>query len=223
MRILIIEDQEKLALSMKKGLEFNGYAVDALFDGGQGLRRLEGSHSDYDLVVLDIMLPTVDGITICKTLRQKKIKIPIIMLTAKDTLEDKVEGLNIGADDYLVKPFAFLELVARIGALLRRPVQALAPEISAGGITLNTNTRRVTRNRKEIILTAKEFSILELFMRHPNEVLSRDKILSHAWDFAFDGFSNVVDVHVKNLRRKVQNKNETLFETVHGVGYRFKT
>ena len=220
MRILIIEDQEKLALSIKKGLEHHGYAVDALYDGGQGLRRLESSHTDYDLTILDLMLPTTDGITICKTIREKKIKIPIIMLTAKDTLMDKVDGLNVGADDYLVKPFEFAELVARVNALLRRPVEVFIPEITVAGITLNTVTRSVIKNNKSIDLTTKEFAILEQFLRHPNEVLSRDKIMSHVWDFAFEGFSNVVDVHIKNLRKKLQNKNETLFETIHGVGYK---
>jgi DNA-binding response OmpR family regulator len=222
MRILIIEDQEKLALSIKKGLEHHGYAVDTLFDGAQGLRRIESSHSDYDLVLLDVMLPSTDGITICKEVRKKAIALPILMLTAKDTVDDKVLGLNTGADDYLVKPFSFEELVARVNALLRRPVEAVAPILSVGEITLNTITRKVTKKNKDIILTAKEFSILEQFMLHPNEVLTREKILSHVWDFAFEGFSNVVDVHIKNLRKKLQNKNETLFETVHGVGYRFK-
>ncbi len=223
MRILIIEDQEKLALSIKKGLEFNGYAVDVLYDGGQGLNRIEHSHGDYDAIILDLMLPTIDGITICKTTREKNIKIPIIMLTAKDTLDDKVTGLNIGADDYLTKPFAFAELIARIGALTRRPVEIIAPLVIVGNLTLNTSTREVFKNKKAITLTTKEFAILEQFMRHPNEVLSRDKIMNHVWDFAFEGFSNVVDVHIKNLRRKLQNKNEKLFETVHGVGYRFKS
>jgi DNA-binding response OmpR family regulator len=221
MRILIIEDQEKLALSIKKGLENHGYIVDTLFDGGQGMRRLEFNFQDYDLAILDIMLPTVDGITVCKVLREKGITLPILMLTAKDTLDDKVEGLNIGADDYLIKPFAFEELVARIGALLRRPVEVVPVEMILGGIILNTITRIVTKNGKEVILTVKEFAILEQFLRHPNVVLSREKILSNSWDFAFNGFSNVVDVHIKNLRKKLQNKNETLFETIHGVGYRF--
>ena len=223
MRILIIEDQEKLALSVKKGLEYAGYAVDILNDGGTGLRRLESSYSDYDAVILDIMLPTVDGITICKTIREKKIKIPIIMLTAKDTLEDKVNGLNIGADDYLTKPFAFAELIARVGAITRRPVEILTTEITLGNITLNTTTRTVLKGKKEISLTTKEFAILEQFMRHPNEVLTREKIMSHVWDFAYEGFSNVVDVHIKNLRRKLQNKNEKLFKTAHGIGYRFNS
>jgi DNA-binding response OmpR family regulator len=222
MRILIAEDQEKLALSVKKGLEHNGYAVDVVHDGGQALRRMEHENKNYDLLILDIMLPTTDGITICKTLRQQKISTPILMLTAKDTVNDRVTGLDVGADDYLVKPFAFEELLARIRALLRRPTETVIVELNQNGITLNTVTRKVTRGNREIELTTKEFSILEQFLSHPNEVLTRDKIMSHVWDFAFEGFSNVVDSHIKNLRKKLQKKNETLFETVHGVGYRFK-
>lgn len=223
MRILIIEDQEKLANSIKKGLEKIGFAVDTLYDGADGMRRLDFGYRDYDLLILDIMLPNVDGITICKTLRDKKINIPILMLTAKDTLDNKVEGLNIGADDYLIKPFQFEELVARIKALLRRPANVMNFELSIAGIDLNTVSRKVTRDNKEIDLTTKEFAILEQFMTHPNEVLTRDKIISHVWDFAFEGFSNVVDVHIKNLRKKLQKKDENILETVHGTGYRFNS
>ena len=168
------------------------------------------------------MLPHVDGLTICKHLRDRNIFIPILMLTAKDTLENKVDGLNMGADDYIVKPFAFEELLARVRALLRRPIESLLTEISGNGIVLNTVSRRVTKNDKEITLTIKEFAILEEFLRHPNEVLTREKIMKHVWDFEFEGYSNVVDVHIKNLRKKLQNKNENIFETVHGVGYKFK-
>ncbi len=221
MRILIIEDQQKLANSIKKGLEKVGFAADTLYDGEAGLRRLEFDFKEYDLLILDIMLPGVDGVTICKFLRDKKINIPVIMLTAKDTLENKIQGLNIGADDYIVKPFEFDELVARVKALLRRPVRVMNFEIDLRGITFNAVSRKVQKNGKDIKLTSKEFSILEQFITHPNEVLSRDKIMSHVWDYAFEGFSNVVDVHVKNLRKKLQNKNEKIFETIHGVGYRF--
>ena len=223
MRILIIEDQEKLARAVKKGLEHFGYAVDMIHDGAEGMRRLEFDEKDYDLLILDRMLPGMDGMDICKTLREHGSTLPIIMLTAKDALDDKIEGLNIGADDYLVKPFDFPELAARVQALLRRPADKFVTEIEVRGIVLNPVTRIVQRGGKEISLTAKEFSILEQFMRHPNEALTREKILGHAWDFAYDGLSNVVDVHVKNLRKKLQQKNETLFETVHGVGYRLKT
>ena len=224
MRILVVEDQEKLANSIKKGLEYKGFAVDAVFDGAAAQRRLDlNGHTNFDLIILDIMLPFVDGLTICKNLRSKNVSTPILMLTAKDTLENKVEGLNIGADDYLVKPFALEELIARVNALLRRPQEAISTELNLSGITLNITTRKVFKNDKEVTLTTKEFAILEQFMRHPNEAMTREKIMSHVWDFAFEGFSNVVDVHIKNLRKKLQKKNENIFETVHGVGYRFKS
>lgn len=221
MRILVVEDQEKLARSIKKGLEQKGYAVDTLHEGGAGMRRLEFNHQDYDLVILDVMLPGMSGIEIAKSARSKGITLPIIMLTAKDTLENKVEGLDAGADDYLVKPFAFEELVARLRALLRRPSEVVDSVMVVGKITMDTTKRIVTKQEKEILLSAKEFAILEQFMRHPNEILSREKIISHVWDFASDSFSNIVDAQIKNLRRKLQNKNEKLFETIHGVGYRF--
>ena len=221
MRILVVEDQEKLARSIKKGLEQKGYAVDTLHEGGAGMRRLEFNHQDYDLVILDVMLPGMSGIEIAKSARSKGITLPIIMLTAKDTLENKVEGLDAGADDYLVKPFAFEELVARLRALLRRPSEVVDSVMVVGKITMDTTKRIVTKQGKEVLLSAKEFAILEQFMRHPNEILSREKIISHVWDFASDSFSNIVDAQIKNLRRKLQNKNEKLFETIHGVGYRF--
>ena len=223
MRILVIEDQEKLANSIKKGLEYKGFAVDAVYDGSAAQRRLDfDGHKNFDLIILDIMLPFVDGLTICKNLRSKNISTPILMLTAKDTIENKVEGLNTGADDYLVKPFALEELIARVNALLRRPQEVIATELTLSGITLNATTRIVFKNNKEVSLTTKEFAILEQFMRHPNEAITREKIMNHVWNFAFEGFSNVVDAHIKNLRKKLQKKNENIFETVHGVGYRFK-
>ena len=223
MRILVVEDQEKLANSIKKGLEYKGFAVDVVFDGAAAQRRLDfNGHTNFDLIILDIMLPLVDGLTICKSLRSKNISTPILMLTAKDTLENKIEGFNTGADDYLVKPFALEELIARVSALLRRPQGVIATELTFSGITLNITSRTVFKNNKEVTLTAKEFAILEQFIRHPNEVMSREKIMNHVWDFAFDGFSNVLDVHIKNLRKKLQNKSENIFETVYGVGYRFK-
>ena len=221
MRILVVEDQEKLARSIKKGLEQKGYAVDTLHEGGAGMRRLEFNHQDYDLVILDVMLPGMSGIEISKSAREKGITLPIIMLTAKDTLENKIEGLDAGADDYLVKPFAFEELVARLRALLRRPSEVVDSVMVVGKITMDTTKRIVTKQGKEVMLSAKEFAILEQFMRYPNEILSREKIISHVWDFASDSFSNIVDAQIKNLRRKLQNKNEKLFETIHGVGYRF--
>ena len=223
MRILVIEDNIKLAASIKRGLEQDGFAVDCLFDGKSGQERLEISHSDYDLLILDIMLPEVDGLTICKNIRNQNIAIPIIMLTARGTTADKILGLNSGADDYLIKPFSFEELVARIKALLRRPKQALQVELKIGDLILNATSKKVYRNQKEIELTLKEFSLLEYLMRNANQVLNRDQILDHVWDLAFDSFSNIVDVHIKNLRKKIDNGyHEKLLETIRGVGYRLK-
>lgn len=221
MKILVVEDQVKLANSIKEGLENYGYAVDTVNDGTKALSLLEYGYYNYDLVILDVMLPGTSGIMICSVLRGKNVMLPILMLTAKDTLEEKIEGLDSGADDYIIKPFEFEELVARIRALLRRPQQVLPQELVCKDISLNITTHKVTKKGVEIPLTVKEFAILEYFMLHANQVLSRDQILTHVWDHAYDAFSNIIDVHVKNLRKKLQNKNETIFETIHGVGYRF--
>lgn len=221
MRILIIEDQIKLAESIKKGLEHIGYAVDMAHDGAKGLRMIEAMPLHFDLILLDIILPEIDGITVCKRVREGHNMVPILMLTAKDTLDNKIDGLDVGADDYLVKPFEFDELTARMRALLRRPKVTLDVELSGSKITLNTVKHIVEKNGKEIKLTSKEFAILELFLRNKNQVLHRDKIIAHVWDFNYDTFSNIVDVHIKNLRKKLQGKNEDIFETVHGVGYKF--
>lgn len=221
MRILIIEDQEKLALSIKKGLENLGYAVDIVHDGGVGLRRILASPNHFDLLIVDIMLPEVDGLTLCKKIRSENIMTPVLMLTARDTLDDKIEGLDVGADDYLIKPFEFDELTARIRALLRRPKVLLDIELSGAGIVLNTISHIVEKNGKNIKLTLKEYTILEYFLRNKNKVLNRYQIINHVWDFNYDTFSNIVDVHIKNLRKKLQNKKENIFETIHGVGYRF--
>ena len=223
MKILIIEDNEKLAKSVKKGLEQEGYTVDYLLDGEAGQRRIEANSKDYDLVILDLMLPKRDGLTVCKNWRSQNVLTPIIMLTARDTTEDKIMGLDCGADDYLIKPFSFDELTARIRALLRRPASVMPLELSRHGIILNSVTRVVTYLNIEIPLTLKEYGLLEYFMRHPGQVLTRDQILNSLWDFSFDSFSNIVDVHVKNLRKKfVKNDGNKLFETIHGVGYRLK-
>jgi len=221
MRILIIEDQVKLAESVKKGLENIGYAVDTVYEGLVGLRRIEASPENYDLIILDIMLPGMDGLSICKKIRSQNIMIPVLMLTARDTVENKIEGLDVGADDYLVKPFEFTELTARIRALLRRPKKVLETELTGSGIKLNTIMHRVEKNGKDVKLTLKEFAILEYFLRNTNQVLSRDKIIAHIWDFNYDTFSNIVDVNIKNLRKKLQEKNENIIETVHGIGYKF--
>ncbi|MBX4211104.1 response regulator transcription factor [Candidatus Parcubacteria bacterium] len=222
MRILIVEDEEKLAKSLKKGLEKEGYAADYITDGEVAQRRIEICHKDYDLVILDWMLPKKDGVEICKAVRAEHITIPILMLTARVDTNDKVTALDIGADDYLVKPFSLEELLARVRALLRRPAQALPTELKIQDLTLNTGTRKVTRNSKEIKLTVKEFALLEYLMRHPNQVINRNQILDHLWGFDFDSFSNVVDVHIKNLRKKINNSRRKILETIRGIGYRIK-
>ncbi|MDB5194473.1 MAG: response regulator transcription factor [Parcubacteria group bacterium] len=221
MRILIIEDNDKLARSLKKGLEQEGFTADFLTEGDAGYRRIEASHATYDAVILDRMLPKMDGLEICREARKKGIAIPILMLTAKDTIRDKIEGLHTGADDYLVKPFAFMELVARLHALLRRPQGTYAEEVEGGRIILNPSAHRVMKNGKEIKLTQREFAILHYMMKHPERVLSRQEILDHAWDYDFNPFSNIVDVKIKNLRKKIKDTDGTMIETVRGVGYRF--
>ncbi|MCL4358449.1 response regulator transcription factor [Patescibacteria group bacterium] len=220
MRILIIEDEEKLAQSLKNGLGKEGYAVDCVFDGETGAKRIEIEGSDYDLIILDLMLPRKNGLEICQEVRQKDINVPILMLT----VEDRVTGLDLGADDYLVKPFAFEELLARIRTLLRRPRNNLLLELKYKDINLNPATRKVYVNNKEIDLTTKEFNLLEYFLRNTGQVLTREDLLNHLWDFNFSSFSNVIDVHMKNLRKKIDNgKKDKLFETIRGVGYRLKT
>ncbi len=223
MRILIVEDEEILAKGLKKGLEKEGYAVDYVMDGETAQRRIEISYKDYDLVVLDWMLPKRDGVEVCKNIRSQDIKIPILMLTARPETGDKINALDAGADDYIVKPFSLPELVARIRALLRRPSESLPIELKIQDLTLNASTRKVLRSHKEINLTVKEFSLLEYLMRHPNQVINRTQILDHLWGFDFDSFSNVVDVHIKNLRKKINNKRHTILETVRGIGYRVKS
>lgn len=223
MKILIVEDNEKLASGMKRGLEQEGYAADYVLDGASGARRIEFGIHDYDLVILDIMLPGKDGISVCRDWRKANITIPVLMLTAKDSTEDKIAGLDCGADDYLIKPFSFDELTARIRALLRRPKAVVPAELKTKDVVLNTATRKVTRAGKEIPLTLKEFMILEYLMRHPNRVITRDELYDHAWDFAANAFSNTVDVHIKNLRKKIDDgRPEKLLETIRGVGYRLK-
>ena len=223
MKIIIIEDSKKLADILKKGLENEGYAVDCFYDGLSGEKNLLLHFEDYEIVILDVMLPGKNGLDICKNLRDKNIRIPVLMLTAKDATQDKISGLDSGADDYLIKPFEFDELLARIRALLRRPAFTFPPELKIKDLVLNLSEKKIYRNGKEIILTLKEFRILEYMMRNAGIALSRDNILSSLWDFNFDSFSNVVDVHMKNLRKKIDgNFKEKMIETVHGIGYRMK-
>ena len=223
MKILVIEDDEKLSKALKIGLEKEGFAVDAITDGEMGERRLKVNHMNYDLVILDLILPRMSGIEICRSIRAKGILLPILILTGMDETEDKVLALDAGADDYLTKPFSVQELLARVRALLRRPKEALPTELHVRDVILSPSTRKVHRAGNEIPLTLKEFGVLEYFMRHPNQVVNRDQILDHVWDFDFASFSNIVDVHINNLRKKLNTGGEENYlETIRGVGYRFK-
>jgi DNA-binding response OmpR family regulator len=223
MRLLIVEDNEKLAGSLKRGLEQEGYAVDAALDGEAGWKKLLAGLEDYDLVILDLTLPKIDGLDLCRDIRKEGITLPVIMLTARDTVEDKIIGLDSGADDYLIKPFSLEELLARIRSCLRRPREVLPKELHVRGLVLDAAAARVFRDGTEIRLTLKELRLLEYFMRHPNQVLLREQIIGHLWDFDFDSVSNVLDAHMKNLRKKIDGDyEEKLFETVRGMGYRLK-
>lgn len=223
MRILVVEDEERLAKGLKQGLEKEGFAVDHIDDGEKALTHILVHHISYDVIVLDIMLPGRDGIDICRVVRERGIKTPILILTARDQTADKVNLLNLGADDYLTKPFSLVELSARLRAMMRRPKSTLVQnEIQLGSLRLNSGFHKVFLDEEEIPLTTKEFALLEFFMRSPDQVLGREHILEHVWDFNFNSFSNVVDVHVKNLRKKLgQNEDRTFIETVNGVGYKF--
>ena len=222
MRVLVIEDNQKLADSISRGLRQEGYAADYLTNGLEGEKRILMNQSDYDLLILDITLPGKNGIDICLTLREKQIMTPIIMLTARDTVQDKVLGLDSGADDYLVKPFSFEELLSRVRALSRRQRTTLLPELHVGELRLKSSAQEVYLGDKRMDLTLKEFRILEFFMSNPDQVLSRQKIIDHLWDFHFNPLSRVMDVHINNLRNKLDNKHGTTLETIRGVGYRLR-
>lgn len=219
MRVLIVEDERRLSNIIKKGFIEDGFAVDQAFDGEEGKYLAE--NEQYDLIVLDIMLPKLDGLQVCKELRKKSIKTPVLMLTAKSTLEDKVAGLDSGADDYITKPFSFVEFRSRVHALIRRSHQDISPILSENDLVLDPLKHSVQRANKAITLTPKEFAVLELLMRHKGEVVSRTMIIEHVWDYNFDGMSNVVDVFVGTLRKKVDTGAKVkLIQTVHGVGYK---
>ena len=221
MRILVVDDDRRLCAVIRRGLLEESYAVDLAYDGEDGEYLAEVN--PYDLIILDIMLPVKDGIEVCRELRAKKITTPILMLTAKDAVEDRVKGLDTGADDYLVKPFAFSELLARVRALLRREGTSKSPELRVGDLVLNTLTRQVNRGQRPIELTTKEYVILEYLMRHPKMVVTRTMIEEHAWDYDFDSLSNLVDVYIRRLRRKLDTEGEdSLIQTVRGAGYRLK-
>jgi DNA-binding response OmpR family regulator len=222
MRILVVEDEHRIAASIKKGLELETYAVDLAYDGQEGYDL--ASSEEYDVIILDLMIPKLDGMSVCKKLREQGNHTPIIMLTAKGQLQDKVNGLNAGADDYLTKPFAFEELIARIRALIRRPKQTGSNLLEVGSLSLNTTSYEVKRNGTIIQLSGKEFSLLEYLMRHANTVLTKDHIISHVWDYDADILPNTVEVYIKNLRAKIDEpfimKEKALIQTVRGFGYK---
>ena len=216
-RILVIEDEVKITDFLRRGLSYEGYEVDVAHEGAAGLAR--ALDDPPDLVVLDIMLPGLDGLEVCRQLRTES-DVPILMLTAKDAVPDRVAGLDSGADDYLIKPFAFDELLARIRALLRRRQPAEQQVLRFADLTLNQATRRVMRCERQIELTAKEYDVLELFMRHPRQVLTRDIIYERIWGYDFGGESNIIEVYVRYLRTKLEAAGEPrLIHTVRGVGY----
>lgn len=221
MKILVVEDNTKLAENLKQGLMQEGYAVDIIEEGLSAERRILVNRDEYDLVILDRMLPGKDGVSICTSWRENGVVTPVLMLTALDTTEDKVFGLDAGADDYLAKPFAFKELLARVHALLRRPKQTFPDLITFKDISINTTSRTVTYKNKIIALTLKEFMVLEYLVRHLGKVVTRDELYSHAWDFADSSFSNTVDVHIKNLRKKIHD-NGKIIQTIRGVGYKME-
>jgi two-component system, OmpR family, response regulator len=215
-RALVVEDQPKLASLIRRGLSEEGYSVDVAADGPQALVR--ATATDYDVIVLDVMLPGLDGFEVCRRLREQTVQAPVLMLTARDGVDDRVAGLDLGADDYLTKPFAFDELLARLPALTRRGALERPPVLEVGPLRLDPRTKQVWRSDEEVELSTKEFALLETFMRHPGRVLSRFELLDHAWDFAYDNRSNVVDVYVRYLRLKL---GASTIETVRGAGYRF--
>jgi len=220
-RILLVEDEMKVASFIQKGLEEEQYQVDVAHDGEEGLRRALAS--EHDLIILDILLPKRDGMSILREVRDRRIDTPVLILTAKDSVEDRVAGLNSGCDDYLPKPFAFAELLARSRALLRRKSTDRGAILVAGDLLLDPLTRRATRAGKNVELTSREYALLQYFMHHPNQILTRTMIVEQVWGYDFDNFSNVVDVYVNYLRNKIdRNFEPKLLHTVRGIGYVLK-
>jgi DNA-binding response OmpR family regulator len=219
MKILIVEDEHLIATSIKKGLEQEHYTADIAFDGIEGYDL--AATGDYDIILLDLMLPGLDGLSICKKLRDEKNNTPILMLTAKSQLEDKIKGLNSGADDYLTKPFAFEELLARIRALSRRPQQTTGKVLTVGDLSLDTATYQIKRGTKELRLSSKEYALLECLMRHSGQILNKDQLIQYVWSYESDILPNTVEVYIRNLRQKIDKpfKNK-LIQTIRGFGYK---
>ncbi|HWY79392.1 MAG TPA: response regulator transcription factor [Candidatus Sulfotelmatobacter sp.] len=222
MQILIIEDEKKIAVAVKKGLEEDLYSVDIALDGEEGLYRT--SMNDYDCILLDLMIPKINGITLCKKIRVINKNIPILILTAKDALSDKIMGLDAGADDYVTKPFSIEEISARIRALLRRGNKADPVILSVADVKLDPVTKHVTRGSQTLLLTAREYTLLEYFMRNPITILSKSQLLEHVWDYHYEGVSNIVETYVKYLRKKLKISPEAkeLIHTFRGLGYTMK-
>lgn len=221
MRVLVVEDEERIARFLKKGLEEESYAVDIAADGPAALDWVAGTH--YEVILLDVMLPGLTGFEVCRLLRERGVTAPILMLTARDEVDDRVTGLDAGADDYLPKPFAFKELLARLRALTRRAIASAKPDtvLKLGDLALDTITHQARRGEREIELTAKEYALLEYFLRHPHRPLSRTLIRESIWGYDYYGASNVVDVYVRHLRQKLEANGEPpLLHTVRGVGYK---
>ncbi|MDR3578999.1 MAG: response regulator transcription factor [Oryzomonas sp.] len=218
MKILVVEDEKKVASFIKRGLEDDNYQVSVSYDGLDGFKQAR--EGEYNLVIMDMMLPKKDGMEVVKDLRESGNRVPVLMLTARNNMEDIVSGLDAGSDDYLTKPFAFAELLARVRALLRRGEQDRGAEIRFSDLRLDPVSHKVWRDSKEIDLTSKEYGLLEYLMRNPNAVLSRAMIAEHVWDYAFDSFTNIIDVYVNYLRKKIDKDFPTkLIHTVRGQGY----
>ncbi|MBP9819153.1 response regulator transcription factor [Candidatus Woesebacteria bacterium] len=221
MRILVVEDEHRIAAALKKGLEQEQFAVDLAYKGTDGYDLAVSE--EYDLIILDLMLPELDGLSVCKKLRSESINTPILMLTARGQIEDKVTGLNVGADDYLTKPFSFDELLARVRALMRRPTQTMPSILTIGDLTLNPISFSIQRGDAAIKLSSKEFALLEYLMRHPNTILSKQQLIEHVWNYDADILPNTVEVYMKNLRSKLDQPfpdKPQLLHTVRGFGYK---
>jgi DNA-binding response OmpR family regulator len=221
MKILVVEDESRIAISIKKGLQQERYVVDIAADGEEGYDL--ASSNSYDVILLDILLPKMDGVTVCRSLRGDGIKTPILMLTAKGQIHDRVTGLDAGADDYLPKPFSFEELLARIRALARRPPNTVQSILRAGNLVLDSTRFEVKRGETIVPLTQKEFSLLEYFLRHSGEIITKNTIIDHVWDYTADILPNTVEVYIKNLRKKIDTpfpQYPPLLHTIRGFGYK---
>lgn len=222
MQILIVEDEEKIANFLRRGLMEESYVIDIARSGEEALYKFD--INTYDCIILDLMIPKGNGMHVCRTIRQKNINIPLLILTARDAVEDKIAGLDAGADDYLTKPFSFTELSARIRALIRRGKKADPVLLTIDNLILNPATRTAQRSNKTIILTTREYALLEYFMRHPNQVITKTELLEHVWDYNYNGLSNIVETYVKYLRKKLQKdaQDRELIHTMRGSGYILK-